>query len=215
MKRVDISWPALDVTVTATLTEDLSPELARVWWDMLPYRSIQSHAVVADGHFYHLAPGSEPVHTLHHTTEDRSLAPDGSVYLSRLQHLLIKYAPLLEPTVCARIAQIPPEDLPTLRQVAEQCWESVYRTKRILEVCVTRHADPADHWRLPRQPAVADLDAQALLDDLHAHTERICSPHPTTCSPCTAEPSRSAAAASTSPPSSTSTENCAYSAPPP
>ncbi|MEU5181960.1 hypothetical protein AB0G49_18065 [Streptomyces longwoodensis] len=173
MKRVDIAWPALDAKVTATLTEDLNPELARVWWGMLPYHSIQSHAVVADGHFYHLAPGSEPVHAPHRTTEDRSLAPDGSVYLSRLQHLLIKYAPLLEPTVCARVARVPQEDLPTLRQVAESSWQSVYRTKRILEVRVTRHGDPADPWQLPRQPEVADPDAQALLDDLHAHTERI------------------------------------------
>ncbi|GAA2118579.1 hypothetical protein GCM10009759_65980 [Kitasatospora saccharophila] len=172
MKRVDIAWPALDAKVTAILTEDLNPELARVWWDMLPYRSVQSHAVVADGHFYHLAPGSEPVHAPHRTAEDRSLAPDGSVYLSRLQHLLIKYAPLLEPTVCARIARVPEEDLATLRQVAERSWESVYRTKQVLEVRVTRHGGDAGHWQLPRQPGVADPDAQALLDALHAHTER-------------------------------------------
>ncbi|MFE1110620.1 hypothetical protein ACFW5U_32710 [Streptomyces rochei] len=173
MKRVVIAWPALDAQVTAVLTEELNPELTRAWWDMLPYRSVQSHAVVADGHFYHLAPSAEPVHTPHRTAEDRSLAPDGSVYLSRLQHLLIKYAPLLEPTVCARVARVPEEDLPTLRRVAEQCWESVYRTKRILEVRVTRHGVHPDHWCLPIQPRVVDPDAQALLDDLHAHTERI------------------------------------------
>ncbi|MFD9999575.1 cucumopine synthase-related protein [[Kitasatospora] papulosa] len=173
MKRVDIEWPALGTRVTATLAEDLNPELAQVWWSMLPYRSVQSHAVVADGHFYHLAPGVEPVHTRHRTPEDRSTAPLGSVYLSRLQHLLITYAPLLEPTVCARVARIDEEDLPTLRDTAEQCWDAIYRTKRIVEARVSRHRESSAPWRLPRQPEVTDPTAQALLDDLYAQTERI------------------------------------------
>ncbi|MGW9211803.1 cucumopine synthase-related protein [Embleya sp. NPDC055664] len=173
MKRVDIAWPGLGAAVTATLAEDLNPELALVWWDMLPYRSVQSHAVVADGHFYHLTPSVKPVHAPHTNPEDRSRAPDGSIYLSRLQHLLIKYAPLLEPTVCARIAQVSEEDLPTLRQVAEQCWEAVYHTKQIVETRVSRHGEPDAPWHLPRQPEIADPEAQALMDDLHAHTARI------------------------------------------
>ncbi|MEU6157826.1 hypothetical protein [Streptomyces sp. NPDC047130] len=174
MRRVKLTWPSLDLSVTARLDDARNPALADTWWRMLPYRSIQSHAVVADGHMYHLAPDINAVFAERRTLEDRTHAPDGSVYLTRLQHLLVKYAPVLEPTVCARVAQVEDADVPALATVARRCWEAVYRGPGYFEVEVAREGHPSGTGLgLPpshdaEQPAVRDL-----IGDLRLATERI------------------------------------------
>jgi hypothetical protein len=54
-RELRIKWPKLDVTVTVTMN-DLNSKLVNLLWDTLPYRSLQTHALVTGDHLYHLVP---------------------------------------------------------------------------------------------------------------------------------------------------------------
>jgi hypothetical protein len=58
-RELRIKWPKLDVTVTVTMN-DLNSALVNILWNTLPYRSLQTHALVTGDHLYHLVP-SEPL----------------------------------------------------------------------------------------------------------------------------------------------------------
>jgi hypothetical protein len=58
-RELKIKWPKLDVTVTVRM-HDLNTALVNLLWDVLPYRSLQTHALVTGDHLYHLVP-SEPL----------------------------------------------------------------------------------------------------------------------------------------------------------
>lgn len=59
LRELKIKWPKLDVTVTVRM-HSLNPALVELLWKTLPYRSLQTHALVTGDHLYHLVP-SEPL----------------------------------------------------------------------------------------------------------------------------------------------------------
>src|SRR5579863_1762836 len=97
MRQIEIEWVDLRIKVTAALADDRNGELCNILWDHLPYRSIQNHALVSGEHLYHLCPIRELVYTPAASKEDRRQSPDGTVFLSHLQHLAVKYGHLTEP----------------------------------------------------------------------------------------------------------------------
>ncbi|RVX41687.1 hypothetical protein EDD27_4252 [Nonomuraea polychroma] len=169
-KRVEIAWPALGITVAAEL-DQRNPALAQCFWDALPYRSLQGHALVAGHHLYHVA----PVHSLLHAPAayrvDRRTVPDGTLFCSRLQHLGIKYGELTEPMTATPIGQVVPEDVDALVEAGREVWHSVYTTKEPVIAEVRRAGEPGGH-ELPRLP-VGDPQLNDLIADVHAETERI------------------------------------------
>jgi hypothetical protein len=54
-REVKIKWPKLDTTITVKLN-DSNPTLIGLLGNALPYRSLQTHAVVAGDQLYHLVP---------------------------------------------------------------------------------------------------------------------------------------------------------------
>jgi hypothetical protein len=54
-REVKIKWPKLDATVTVKMN-DSNPTLVRLLGTVLPYYSLQTHAVVAGDQLYHLVP---------------------------------------------------------------------------------------------------------------------------------------------------------------
>ncbi|MFE9397032.1 hypothetical protein [Streptomyces flavidovirens] len=170
-RQIEIAWPDLGITVTAELDER-NRELADALWESLPYRSLQGHALVAGEHLYHVAPIHELVH-MHpsHRIADRREAPDGTVFLSGLQHLGIKYGELTEPMPAAPVGQIRSEDIPALLKAGQAIWDAVYSTKKQILVEV-RKAGTAGGHRIPRLTA-ADAEADQLIRDVHTETERI------------------------------------------
>ncbi|MFF2922583.1 hypothetical protein ACFVTP_09280 [Streptomyces celluloflavus] len=170
-RRIEIAWPGVGFTVTAEL-DDRNPELADALWESLPYQSLQGHALVAGEHLYHVA----PIHSLLHThasykIADRREAPDGTVFCSALQHLGIKYGELTEPMPAAPVGQVLAEDISTLLEAGQAVWEAVYSTKKQILVEVRRAGEAGGH-RIPRLTA-ADAEANQLIHDVHAETERI------------------------------------------
>jgi hypothetical protein len=59
LRELKIKWPKLDVTVTVRM-HDFNSALVDLLWSTLPYRSLQTHALVTGDHLYHLVP-SEPL----------------------------------------------------------------------------------------------------------------------------------------------------------
>lgn len=59
LRDLKMKWPKLDVTVTVRM-HDMNPALVDLLWDTLPYRSLQTHALVTGDHLYHLVP-AEPL----------------------------------------------------------------------------------------------------------------------------------------------------------
>lgn len=59
LRELRIKWPKLNVTITVKMHE-LNTALVDLLWDTLPYRSLQTHALVTGDHLYHLVP-SEPL----------------------------------------------------------------------------------------------------------------------------------------------------------
>lgn len=58
-REIKVKWPKLNATVTVR-TNTLNTNLLDVLWDTMPYRSLQTHALVTGDHLYHLVP-SEPL----------------------------------------------------------------------------------------------------------------------------------------------------------
>jgi hypothetical protein len=59
MRRIEIEWVQPGITVTAELTSQ-NPRLADLLWhELLPYNSLQNHALVSGNHLYHLVPYPE------------------------------------------------------------------------------------------------------------------------------------------------------------
>ncbi|MDL4820740.1 cucumopine synthase-related protein [Actinomadura opuntiae] len=170
LRRIEIGWPVLGVTVTADLDER-NAVLADALWNALPYRSLQGHALVAGHHLYHVAPVHEVLHLSAAYRVDRRTVPDGTLFCSRLQHLGIKYGELTEPMAATPIGRVVPGDLDALADAGRAVWESVYSSKKPVVAEVRRAGEPSGH-RLPRLRA-ADPEMDALAGDVHAETERI------------------------------------------
>ena len=173
MRQLEIEWVQPQITVTADLT-DHNPDLADMVWDRLvPYNSLQNHALVSGDHLYHLLPSAEPVYrTPDHKMDDRTEAPDGTVFLSQLQHIGIKYGPLTEYLPAAPIGRVVPDDIDALRSAGRHCWDAAYTTKEAVEVRIRRKGDRVSEYPLPRPPRTGIPAVERLVDEIHDATQR-------------------------------------------
>ena len=112
MRQIEIEWMEIGRTVTAELFDDTNRALGDLLWRCLPYSSVQTHALVSGEHLYHVAPIVELVTTAATYREDRTKSPDGTVFLSQLQHLAVKYGALSEYIPAAPVAAVLEADLP-------------------------------------------------------------------------------------------------------
>jgi hypothetical protein len=87
MRQIEIEWVQLQKKVTVDIVPDKNPHLCDLLWEHLPYKSIQTHALVSGHHLYHIAPIIELLTTGAAFKEDRATSPDGTVFLSQLQHM--------------------------------------------------------------------------------------------------------------------------------
>jgi hypothetical protein len=170
MRKIEISWRDLGAKVTIEL-DGRNPGLADLLWRNLPYRSVQGHAYVAGEYLFHLAPIRELVYTPASYKEDRRLFPDGTVFLSQLQHLGIKYGELTEPIPASPVGRVRPADVAVLREVGRTCWQAEWSTKQVIEASVTRKGERFTAAGFPAAPRVRPPRAQQLIDEIHAEVE--------------------------------------------
>ena len=174
-KQIEIEWVQLNIKVTATLLEDVNPELCNLLWSYLPYNSIQLHALISGQHLYHYNPIIESFFIEPKTKISRAKAPDGTIFLSYLQHLSIKYGDVTEDLPAAPVAQVIPEDISKLKEVGKKCWESTYKTKELIEVRVTKKGENFDqkNFTIKKYGVVKNKEVQKLIDEIHKEVERI------------------------------------------
>ena len=94
MRTIEIEWRPLGIKVLAELSDEPNRNLSDLLWENLPYHSLQNHALVSGHHLYHLVPSRPLLYAQAEWKEDRTKSPDGTMFLSQLQHLAIKYGPL-------------------------------------------------------------------------------------------------------------------------
>ncbi|KVL09689.1 hypothetical protein [Burkholderia ubonensis] len=173
MHQIELKWMPLNITVTATLEYDKNPRLATLLWEKLPYASLQNHALVSGNHLYNLAPFPELIYTTSEFKEDRTLSADGTLFLSQLQHLAIKYGPLSEYIPAAPVGRVIPEHLPLLREAGRACWEAAHTTKQPIIAYVSRKDGPSSDGTVQWAPLAGSPEVQKLTADIRAATQRI------------------------------------------
>ena len=173
MRAIEIEWKPLGITVTAMLSEAVNRNLSDIFWNKLPYCSLQNHALVSGEHLYHLLPFVEFISTPAEHKEDRTLSPDGTLFLSQLQHLAIKYGPLSEYIPAAPVGHVVEQDMPLLREAGRACWAATYTTKQVIDVHVRRKGDSRPSQPLPRFECDATAPVQWVLDRINDENQKI------------------------------------------
>lgn len=174
MRQIEIEWVQLNTKVVATLAEDKNPELCDLLWNYLPYSSIQHHALISGQHLYHYDPIVESFFAPAKMKQSRSQSPDGTVFLSYLQHLSIKYGFLTEDLPAAPVARVIPEHIEALKKAGAAIWNSTFKTKQLIEVRVSRKGEGhPSTYRIPKPGRVASPRLQALIDEITAETQSI------------------------------------------
>jgi hypothetical protein len=173
MREIEIEWQPVGITVTAQLFDEQNRSLSDLLWEALPYNALQNHALVSGRHLYHLVPLMELVYTAAETKEDRTQSPDGTLFLSQLQHLAIKYGPLSEYIPAAPVGRVIPEHLPLLREAGQACWNAAIKTKQIVEVRVRRQGEDTSGYALPWARIELPREVDALLSRIRSETEKV------------------------------------------
>lgn len=173
MREVEIEWLPIGITVTARLFDQQNRGLGDLFWRSLPYNALQNHALVSGRHLYHLIPLVDLLYTPADSKEDRTRSPDGTLFVSQLQHLAIKYGPLSEYIPAAPVGCVIPEHLPLLREVGQACWQATFRSKQIVEVRVRRSGEETGAYQLRWPDGELPAQVEALVARIRSETERI------------------------------------------
>lgn len=134
MRRIfTISWPKYEKTVAAEMLEDQDPKLRQDFWDALPFRSIQSHAVCAGVQMYCpfrlVSLPSQPSY------EPMNEQPVGRVNLELdFQYLAINYGPMREPVPALPIAQVKENDIRDIKIMGKMAWDNLLFSDEFLVV---------------------------------------------------------------------------------
>ncbi|UNI13845.1 hypothetical protein JDV02_000544 [Purpureocillium takamizusanense] len=173
-RQIKIKWPQLDATITVDFTTGLNPGLIDLLFEYLPYRSLQNHALVSGDHLYHLVPSERLIYTkADYTVPDRTTEPDGTVFLSGLQHLAIKYGTLSEYLPAAPCGNVVPQDIKKLREVGNSIWRACNETKQVIDVIVwdASQPEPTGHLPLICERRGATTEVNDLVEAIHEETE--------------------------------------------
>ena len=170
---IDVEWLPFHIKVTVDIdVEDKNPTLAHLLWKYSPFNSLQSHALVSGDHMYCIAPIPELVYVKpEYRVEDRTKCSDGTMFLSSLRHLAIKYGQLTEYLPAAPVGHVRPEDMSRFREAGDLCWHAATKTHMPVEVRVTRHGEPFPGYRLPDPPPVSSVAVGTLMQRIRAATQ--------------------------------------------
>jgi len=137
MKKIQLEFPTIDTTLTATLLKQEEPELTNLLWENLkePVKLFCRHPVSTGQEFSAAArPPRHPVKTGTALGRHKRMfceIPPGSVNYSvhgGYGGISLYYGPCTEPITVsgAVVAKIQPEDMPNLRKAGETVWNHYY-----------------------------------------------------------------------------------------
>jgi hypothetical protein len=132
--RVSVTWPEIDVSVTATLARDANPELCDEFARQLPFGIVQSHPVVSGSSVTMWLPYLSTAPTP--AKESIVDAPIGRIRLSQAtgSKISIQYGKGLEPAKQAVLGTIDDEHLDVVPRVGREVWDNLFWRKRPLTV---------------------------------------------------------------------------------
>lgn len=133
-RKVWVSWPELDVRVTATLADEDNRELTEEFVQHLPFRIVQSHPTVSGSSVTMWLPYLSKARTP--TMEPIVDAPLGRIRLSQAtgSKLSIQYGNGLEPASQAVLGSIDQEHVSVLPKVGREVWDNLYWRKQRMTV---------------------------------------------------------------------------------
>lgn len=145
-RKITITWPELDIGVTASLAEEANPDLCEEFCQSLPFGIVQSHPVVSGSSVTMWLPYFSKASIA--TRESIVDAPTGRIRLSQAtgSKLSIQYGPGLEPARQAVLGLIDDEHLGVLPRVGREVWENLFWRKQQLTVhfaALPENASPA------------------------------------------------------------------------
>lgn len=175
MKEVIVKWPQLNRQVRVQLDTDRNRVLIDLFLKHLPYKVVQNHALVSGDHLYHSCPIVNLIHAKADYVEpNRTVTPDGTVFLSHLVHFGIKYGELTEYLPAAPIGKVIDEDIPVLKEVGAALWEAAYVSHKIIHSHVYEEGgDTIGHSYLRDLGKVSHPKVQALVDEISQEVNRI------------------------------------------
>ncbi|GKZ26490.1 hypothetical protein AbraIFM66951_005826 [Aspergillus brasiliensis] len=175
--EVKIKWPRLNTTVTVKMN-NANPTLVSLLGSALPYRSLQTHAVVAGDQLYHLVPLEQLIYTpADKKAPDRAKEPNGSVFLSSFQHFVIKYGEVTEHQPVATCGKVVDEDMNKLRWVADEIWKLQCETRKhpievVLWDASKPEPDPDKLDIFKGQRAGVSKEVKNLVQEIHTETQK-------------------------------------------
>lgn len=126
-ESIQISFPDLDINLSAKLLWDLNPELCQLLVDHLPIETIFSHTMSSGQGLY------APIRIVGNVSAKYDLlseAPLGSVMLSTevYKTLVMFYGEITEPLPGPRVAQVIDQSIADLKRAGREVWISNYMT---------------------------------------------------------------------------------------
>lgn len=159
-RKIQIELVGTGAVVTADLLDEVNLESCDVLWKSTPYRSTLLHTMVSGKNIHNVIPNVTPFWE-HTPTRIRRMGADpGTIFCPYPRCMFIKYGPDSEDHSFPPVARVVPEDLPQLERMGQLGWESMYRTKRIHEVRVSRVGDDR-----PPEPIRARLIDPASIEE--------------------------------------------------
>jgi len=135
----EMEWPSLQTKVDAELFMDKNPDLCKVFWDSMPFETIQLHALVSGEDMYAYCPvNAVEFHKKGKLPVAISEAPVGSITYSALGIVAVYYGPITEPLKSQLIGRVKTDHIDILKLVGKAAWDSIYNTKEIIKVIFRR-----------------------------------------------------------------------------
>lgn len=133
-KTIQIEWPSLNAKIILAPL-NYNRAMFDKFCELLPFNALQLHAMVAGYQLYHYAPiALDDYSNLIEKTPALDNIPDGSLLWTGLGLIGLTYGYNTEWLNTQPIAQVRDEDIETLRTVGKRVWDSMMRTKEIIEV---------------------------------------------------------------------------------
>ena len=138
-----VSWSKFEKSVEAELLREQDSKLCQDFWDALPFKSIQSHAVCAGMQMYcPFRLVTLPVHPLYEPMNEQ---PVGRVNLELDFHYLsINYGPMREPVPALPIAQIRDDDIQDIKMMGKMAWDNLLFSDEFLMVIFDKKEGAVD-----------------------------------------------------------------------
>jgi hypothetical protein len=140
-REIKLSLAGTDLSLTAQLLDDVNREACDVLWRNVPYESVLLHTVVSGKNVHTFIPDVAPFFD-HTPTLARRLATEpGTIFTPDPRCLFVKYGPDSEDHAFPPVARIAPGDLEMLDELGRRSWDSIYRSKALHRLRVTRVGD--------------------------------------------------------------------------